>query len=136
YYASLDAYVRAHGSGMVVLNPGTATSECYMAAGDVLVTFEGDVPTYRTSYSAPAWAVKYAPPRFWHIVYGAGGPVDAAQVVSSSRTRGAGLVYVTDRPLPNPYSGLPGEAVWTSELSADRQLTAPPAPSIVRVSPS
>jgi len=119
YYATLRGYVQAEGgTAMTILNPGTATSQCYMAAADVLLTFEGSYRQYVRSYSAPAWVAQYPPDRFWQIVYGAGSAVELARAVALSRERGAGYLYVTPERLPNPYRGLPRAGYWKDELVA------------------
>ena len=106
FYAPLYAYVHA-GGGNVILNCGVAPDQSYMAASDVLVTFEGDYPTYLSSYSAPAWMALYAPGRFWNIVYSVPTISNMGTVVALARQRGIGAIYATDAGLPNPYSVLP-----------------------------
>jgi hypothetical protein len=118
YYAALNAYVKAKGgAATTVLNPGTATSECYTAAADILVTFEDSYRNYVHAYSAPAWVAHYPPNRFWQIVYGAPNATAMAEAVRLSKARGAGYVYVTPERLPNPYAGLPKGAYWQEELA-------------------
>lgn len=106
FYAPLYAYVHA-GGGNVILNCGVAPDQSYMAASDVLVTFEGDYPTYLSSYSAPAWMALYAPGRFWNIVYSVPTIANMGTVVALASQRGIGAIYATDAGLPNPYSVLP-----------------------------
>jgi hypothetical protein len=118
YYAALNSYVKAKGgTATTVINPGTATSECYTAAADILVTFEDSYRNYVHSYSAPAWVARYPPNRFWQIIYGAPNATAIANAVRLSQARGAGYVYVTGERLPNPYAGLPKVGYWQDELA-------------------
>jgi hypothetical protein len=118
YYAALNSYVKAKGgTATTVLNPGTATSECYVAAADILVTFEDFYANYIHSYSAPAWVARYPPDRFWQIVYGAPNATAMSHAVALSKARGAGYVYVTPERVPNPYGGLPRVEYWQDELA-------------------
>jgi hypothetical protein len=121
YYATLRAYVASEGgAAMTILNPGTATSQCYLAAADILLTFEGSYRQYRRDYSAPAWVAQYPPDRFWQIVYGAGSTVELRRALALSRERGVGYLYVTPERLPNPYGSLPARAYWHAELDGVR----------------
>jgi Spherulation-specific family 4 len=121
YYASLNAYVKAKGGiARTILNPGTATSQCYVSAADILVTFEGSYSQYVSSYSAPAWLDRYPAGRFWHVVYATPSESAMTQAVRLSKTRRAGYVYVTPETLPNPYEVLPAGAYWSDALGAIR----------------
>ena len=118
YYGMLNAFVKAKGGiARTILNPGTQTSQCYVSAADILVTFEGSYTQYVRSHSAPGWEASYAPSHFWHIIYDAPTTSAAAQAVQLSRQRGAGYVYVTPDTLPNPYDMLPTGSYWSSELA-------------------
>jgi len=130
YYAGLYGYVKARG-GLVVLNPGTQTSECYMSASDIVVNFEGSHASYAGGYSAPAWVSSYPPERFWHLVYAAPGEEQMLEAVYLSKRRNAGWVYVTPDELPNPWDTLPGAAYWEAErrAAADGADETPPGVS-------
>jgi hypothetical protein len=118
YYAALNQYVKGMGGvARTILNPGTQTSQCYVHAADILVTFEGSDSEYLRSYSAPAWVARYAPTHFWHVIYATATVSALARVIQLSQRRRAGFVYVTTARLPNPYGGLPSDAYWTAELS-------------------
>ena len=59
YYRELHDYVKAKGgTALVVLNPGITTRECFMAAADIVVTFEHSYDEY----------VKWKPGR-WESAY-------------------------------------------------------------------
>lgn len=118
YYAKLNSYVKGKGGiARTILNPGTQTNECYVAAADILLTFEGSDSQYVNSYSAPAWVARYSPSHFWHVIYATPTLSAMAQAVQLSKARGAGYVYVTPATLPNPYGGLPTGLYWSSELT-------------------
>ena len=121
YYASLNGYVKAKGGiARTILNPGTATTQCYASTADILVTFEGSYSQYVTSYAAPTWLEHYPASRFWHVVYATPSESAMTQVIELSKARRAGYVYVTPETLPNPYEVLPGSAFWSAELLAIR----------------
>jgi hypothetical protein len=121
YYAALSTYVKAKSSGAkTIINPGTQTQECYMAAADVVATFEDSYTNYVRSYTAPAWVAKYNASRFWHIVFAAASAQNMQNAVGLSRKRGAGYVFVTSDTNPNPYDTLP-QKYWGAELAAVQQ---------------
>lgn len=119
YYRSLYKDVKAaNAKAIVVLNPGAPTLEGYLAAGDVIATFESDVNAYVNKYVGADWTAKYPARRFWHIVYDVKPGAQLAQVIALSRKRGAGWVFLTSEILPNPYGKLPSDAVWSQEIAA------------------
>jgi Spherulation-specific family 4 len=113
YYLPLYRYVHALG-GKVILNPGTTSNSCYMAASDMINMFEGTQADL-SAWTRPGWMKNYSRTRFIATVYGVTG---SAAMQSSARlagTDGFGNVYVTDQSLPNPYAQLP--SYWASEVS-------------------
>lgn len=114
YYDSLSGYIRQWQGAAVVMNPGTYPDEGYVALADVLLVFESTYLKYQSSVT-PAWVYKYAPERFYHIVYETPEETAMLQAVQWARERNAGYVYVTDDVLDNPFDTLPG--FWTSELA-------------------
>jgi len=112
YYRQLTSYVHGVNPGSeVMLNPGDYPSERYMALGDIMMVFEGPYTSY-VNLQAPSWASKYPASRFAHTIY-ATPASKLASVISLSRTRNAGYVYVTGNTGANPYSSLP--SYWSSE---------------------
>ncbi len=119
YYATLNSYVKTKvSSAITVINPGTLTHESYMAAADIVVTFEGTYAAYLSRYSAPGWIRRYAPSRFWHLVHSTPGVRDMQNAVRLSKERRAGWVYVTTDRMPNPWDTLPDSQYWDAELQA------------------
>jgi Spherulation-specific family 4 len=113
YYLPLYRYVHARG-GKVILNPGTTTSSCYMAAGDMIDMFEGSQASLG-SWHRPSWMARYSPSRFLAIVYEVSGTSAMEASVRAAGAGGFGNVYVTDQRLPNPYAQLP--SYWPAEVS-------------------
>jgi hypothetical protein len=119
YYATLSQYIHSRGR-QVIMDPGTqsATSGCFMAVADILVTFEGFYSTYATAYTAYPWNLAYPANRFWHIVHSASDETAMRQAVALSWQRNAGWVYVTNLTEPNPYGTLPADPYWSDEVAA------------------
>jgi spherulation-specific family 4 protein len=113
YYLKLYDYVHQTFGGKVILNPGTTTNSCYMAASDMIDIFEGD-PSGLASFTPPGWMHNYPPSRFIAIVY----DTPSGSLTSTLATAGQdgfGNAYVTDQAEPNPYAQLPG--YWSSEAA-------------------
>ena len=119
YYGPLNSYVKGKGAqALTVINPGTATNECYMSAADVVVTFEGPYSKYRSGYSAPSWVADYSTSRFWHLIYATSTTKRMKRAIGLSKQRGAGWVYVTPDGGTNPWDTLPSGSYWKRELAA------------------
>ena len=133
YYQQLAQYVRTREAGarLVILNPGTQpANDCWMSLTNILVTSEQDnLKDYKAGYQDQAWFHRYAPDRFWHIVYNIGSSADFETVLALSRQRGAGWIYITDGNSANPYLKPP--AYWQLETStiAGEAVQAPYATS-------
>jgi Spherulation-specific family 4 len=113
YYLPLYRYVHRLG-GKVILNPGTTSNSCYMAASDVINMFEGTQASL-SSWSRPGWMSSYSSSRFLATVYQVSGP---AAMQTTTQVAGAdrfGNVYITDQALPNPYAQLP--SYWSAEVN-------------------
>lgn len=113
YYQPLYEYIHANG-GQEILNPGTATSECYMAATDILDSFEGTPSQYAT-YVPPAWTANYPASSFFNEVYSVPTQVSMRRMVAEAVELRAGWVYVTKLGPPNPYDELP--SYWSAEVA-------------------
>lgn len=107
YYEALTDYVHAQASGAsTIVNFGTVPAQSEMAAGDILVTFEGSAAAY-ASTRFPSWMTGYPPSRFYNIVYQVPSQLSMLGVLSEAASAGVGDVYATDDTLPNPYDTLP-----------------------------
>ena len=119
YYAALAEFIRAKADdARVILNPGTATDECYINVADILVTFEDTYRVYTTEYCAASWQQHYPSGRFWHLIHTTRTIRQMHRVIALSTERGAGYVYVTPDALPNPWDHLPGRTYWPAEQRA------------------
>jgi len=102
YYRELAMRLRGAGTTRIVLNPGTVPHPGYLELADVVVTFEDDAAAYER-WSAP---VVRGPAAICHLVHDAP-PATHHAVLARAAGRGAGYAFVTDRRMPNPWSGLP-----------------------------
>jgi hypothetical protein len=110
FYSELHSYIKAKPvPGIVMLNPGEATGECYAAISDILITFENDYASYLGSYAGGNWTAKYPASHFVHIVFDVPTNQGMQNAVLLAKARGAGWLYVTnlDNSKGNPYSSLP-----------------------------
>jgi hypothetical protein len=102
YYQEICDY--AHARHMqVCLNPGTQCLEDHARMADFVMCSEGDVPTYRARVARP-WEAQYAS-KLWHCVHSCAA-AEMPSIVALAKERRAGLLYVTDDVLPNPYNHL------------------------------
>jgi hypothetical protein len=106
-YRRITDYARAHGAQRIVLNPGDVPPRGYFALASTVVTFEDSYAHYLRA-SFPSWLHDYPAAAQANIVYAARGAAAGEHAVELARARGAGLVFVTDERLPNPYASLPG----------------------------
>lgn len=104
YYKQLYDYVKSKG-GQVALNPGTRTIQEYTAAADHIMVAETDLATYRTRSDVP-WEKTVSDCMFWHCVHTCPAS-NLPEVLGLARARNAGMLYVTDDVMPNPYDQLP-----------------------------
>jgi hypothetical protein len=128
YYQTLYNYVKSLNPAYeVIANPGTNTAQAYLSAptADALVTFE-DTATAYASYSPASWTSAYSADDFANLIHTQ--PTAAGMVadLQLAQQRNAGLVYVTDDTLPNPYDRLP--SYWDQEVAAIA-ASATPEPS-------
>jgi hypothetical protein len=112
YYQDLANYTHANG-GQVMLNPGTVPDQGYAAFSDILLVFENSYANY-VGASFASWISSYPPAKFAHYVYGTNSS-QATQALQLSKQRNAGLVYITDDVLTNPWDTLP--SYWSTELT-------------------
>ena len=125
YYSYLYDHIgEKPGRSLTVINPGTQTSECYVATSDIIVNFENIYTEYRDNYTQPAWVDNYPPTRFWHLVHTTLTIADMREAMKLSQKRNAGWIYVTPDVLPNPWDTLPAnsalDSYWTTELTGAR----------------
>lgn len=113
YYKKLAKYIRARKGGYVMLNPGVVPHKGYVKLADTTIVFEGGFSSY-LGWVAPSWFYNYPANKFTHLVHTTGTADQMEQALKLSATRNAGLIYVTDDQLANPWDTLP--SYWPSLL--------------------
>ncbi|GAB7187165.1 hypothetical protein ATKI12_6996 [Kitasatospora sp. Ki12] len=118
--------IRNAGIRYVVLNFGVLPHPTALDIGDVAVTFEGDMVTYR-GLTVPGWVAEYDPERLAHLVYEAS-QAEAREAIALARQRGVHNVFATDRTFAsgNPWAGVP--TFWADEAQALKSYPNRPAP--------
>ena len=113
--AIVEASSRVRSADLAVaINPGQPDIDPADAElADHVVDFEGTLVTYRRT-QFPPWRQQHDPAKFWHLVYDVSDAAAMRETVTLTRKRHAGLVYVTDATLPNPWGRLP--IYWDTEL--------------------
>lgn len=106
YYRAVTSYARAHGSRIMVLNPGTVPAQGYFGLGATVVTFEDTYAVYRHTHF-PAWLRREPAGAQANIVYAVPDASDARASLAAMHARGVGVGYVTNAGGGNPYSSLP-----------------------------
>ncbi len=106
YYDSLCYGIRNQGL-LVCLNSGVPTTEDYAKIADYLMVSEGTAANYLAAQFRPAWETMPAyAGKCWHAVHSC--PVGSMPaVVALAKKRGAGLLWVTDDVMTNPYDTNP-----------------------------
>lgn len=105
YYADLCAFIHAQGL-KVALNPGSSGPEEHAQMADYVMVAENYWSNYKAQ-TRPAWESKPAyAGKLWHVIH----TCPAAEMpaaVAMAKQKHAGLVYITDDLMPNPYNVLP-----------------------------
>ncbi len=115
YYQPLHNYIKRRYHGLVVLNPGTNPSQCYMNAGDIIINFEDTYAAYQ-HWKPADWVTHYAVNRFWHLIH-ATSATNLQSAIALARKRYAGWVYATPYTVAsNPWRALPPTRYWQKEL--------------------
>jgi hypothetical protein len=118
YYQPLFNIVKEHDSNaLVVLDPGNTTHECYMAAADIIVNYEGSYSDY-IKWSPIGWEFKYKAKQFWNIIYDTN-QNEMTKAITQAKTQNVGWVYITDNTGQNPFADLP--SYWDTEINATKQ---------------
>lgn len=126
YYQRLRDYVREKQANVFIIgNPGTRfttnsagndnlwTVDDYLATVDTMVVFEESSEAYRAAMRWPEWSQGGDSSRFAHIVHTELTEESMRATLALARQRHAGMVYLTDDLMPNPYDRLP--SYWATE---------------------
>ncbi|MFD6420021.1 spherulation-specific family 4 protein [Streptomyces sp. NPDC060194] len=106
HYRRLARAARARGCRTVVLNPGVHPAPGYAAVADLLVTFEGDWPTYADAPGPPPWTADHPPEKFCHLIHGVP-PSRCGLAARTAALRRAAVHCAVPGHGPNPYALLP-----------------------------
>jgi spherulation-specific family 4 protein len=108
YYTGLYQFIKAqHGTGLVALNPGKPTGECYFSISDVIVTFEGNYNDYLQLWAYSTSSPNHPHSQVWHIIYNVPNAYAMDYTLGLARQRGAGWVYITDKGAGSGLTMLP-----------------------------
>lgn len=116
YYRNVYNYIKGlSGHYWVVGNPGTQIDQQYLdiPAADALVNFEGTQRIYRHVEFAD-WVYDEPANQFGHLVYKTRNARAMRNVIRNALQRNAGMVYVTNDELNNPWDTLP--SYWEQEV--------------------
>ncbi|MGB7181476.1 MAG: spherulation-specific family 4 protein [Burkholderiaceae bacterium] len=117
YYANLYGYIKAMNSDFrVVGNPGTNTAAQYLSlpAADAVINFESAKQTYN-QYEVFEWVYDVPAEQFGHLVYKSRDAKAMRNVIKKAIRRNAGMVYVTNDKLNNPWDSLP--FYWNEQVN-------------------
>jgi hypothetical protein len=117
YYEALYNSIKgAHPAYRIVGNPGTWTQEPYISIPTVDGVCSYENSTGYEGYASDPWVFSYGPERFAHISYAVASESTMRSYLALAAARNAGMVFITDDILPNPYDTLP--AYWDQEVAA------------------
>ena len=104
--------IRARGLSLAI-NPGQPDIDPEDAAiADHVVNFEGPHSTYRRT-RFPDWVRDVSRAKFWHLIYEVGDARTMQSVATMAGRAHAGIAYITDGTMPNPWERLP--PYWREE---------------------
>ncbi len=114
FYSTLYNYIKSKAAdATIIINPGASVDEGYVNVADIISNFEGTFTSYQTA-RFPAWTLSYPASKFLHLIYNVPTSVDMQTILSLSKSRNAGYVYITNDNIPNPWDTLP--PYWTTEV--------------------
>jgi len=115
------SHIRASSLSLAI-NPGQPDIDPHDAAiVDHVVNFEGPHSSYRRC-RFPDWVRDVASAKFWHLIYEVRDARTMRKVAAMAGRSHAGVVYITDATMPNPWERLP--SYWREEQA----LLASPGP--------
>jgi hypothetical protein len=97
----------------LAINPGQPDIDPQDAElADHVVNFEGTHSTYRAT-RFPSWTQTLTSDKLWHLIYEVADLRAMREVAGAARNSNAGIVYITDATMPNPWERVP--AYWAEE---------------------
>jgi hypothetical protein len=136
FYNFLNAWVKKkYPNAYTVLNPGDYMPKCFEHSSDTLLTYESSYERYldpNIYKPLPDWKNDDSR-KIWHIVYQVP-PQDIKRIAALARERGAGLIQITDKIMPNPYDKLPSPGYMQAHMDAvaggNLKIEPPPGPAM------
>ncbi len=124
YRAIYDFAAAAPRAWNVLGNPGTTTSELYLAwpCADALVTWENSAGYLAAT--PPAWTAGYGPERFVNLFYRVSNATLMRDAIALAARRNVGAVLVVSDTLPNPWDTIP--PYWAEEIAMVETTLVPP----------
>ena len=99
----------------MIVNPGQPDIEPeYAELADIVINFEGPYEDYGP-LRVPAWTERFPREKFWHLVHTAPDASMMREVLDEAPGRHAGIIYVTDALMPNPWDRL--ASYWPEQLA-------------------
>ncbi|MEZ6089955.1 MAG: S8 family serine peptidase, partial [Pirellulaceae bacterium] len=136
YYQQIQAHVLSKsGTAKVISNPGTTftfdssggasgfTVTDYANTADTIVTFENTGDEYRNNYTDPAWLNDFTSDHFAHIIHTEANAADMVADLALASSRKAGMLFVTNDTLPNPFDN--SINYWTDTATFTVTLSEP-----------
>ena len=124
YYKQIYQHIKSrHANWRVIGNPGTTSAEAYLTQQtvDVLIVFENDAKIYPAEKPA-AWNGPQYRRQLAHLVHTDKGVAAMKEHLKLAVSRNAGMVFITDAKMPNPWDRLP--TYWPEEVQAIKELNA------------
>ena len=139
YLKDIYDYIKAeYPSFTVMANPGTHIPDAIAPYADIFITYEGTADTYLSqSYPVATSTFENDPAnasRIMHIIYAAQ-TSQYQQVIDTSRERNAGVVYITNDVMSNPFDTLPSDYKNLTTAIVTPTPKVPSSPQKVSASP-
>jgi hypothetical protein len=112
---------RRAGARRVVANPGVVPSRGHLALFDTICVFEDDATAY-AAFEPPGWLRRVPRRKVWHLVHGCA-LEDVDRLVATSAERHAGVVWMTDGTMPNPWDHVPKTSGLERPLTTSASVT-------------
>lgn len=126
YFREIYQHIKSqHPAWRVIGNPGTTAAEVYLSQKTVdgLVVFENYAKIYPAEKPA-AWNDPSHRRHLAHLVHTDVGAAAMKEHLKLALSRHAGMVFITDAKMPNPWDRLP--TYWREEVQAIKEMNEKP----------
>ncbi len=124
YFQEIYRHIKSqHPTWRVIGNPGTTAAEDYLTQKtvDVLIVFENFAKIYPAEKPA-AWNGPQRRRQLAHLVHTDDGTAAMKEHLKLAVSRNAGMAFITDAKMPNPWDRLP--SYWPAEVQAVKEMNA------------